>query len=141
MVPGLGLFQFFPQSTALVDGETCIAAADGVGRWELALPGAELSMAFVEDRVSSTLSSEFVPVLSATATLSFGSIPAQSGVNKTIAVTGAAVGNTPPPTLPNTLICSAWVSATGTVTVRLSNVTASAATPASAAFTVNVFTL
>ena len=143
LVDGLGLFKFFPASTALVDGELCIAARDGVGRWELILPNANVVLALVEDRVNTALSSEFVQVLSATASLSFGVIAAQKNVDKTVTVAGAAVGSLcsviPPAALPGTLICTAWVSAVNTVTVRLCNLSASSITPVTAAYTVNVF--
>ena len=84
-------------------------------------------------------------VLSATATLDFGSIAAQDSEDLTIAVAGAAVGDTValgPPAAPATgIVFNAFVSAADTVTVRATNITAGAVDPASADYAVMVFKL
>lgn len=71
--------------------------------------------------------------LHAGATLSFGTIPANSTIEKTITVTGASLYD-PVYVVPNAspeagLIWSAYVSAADTVTVRLANITTAAITP------------
>lgn len=71
----------------------------------------------------------------ATATLDFPSIAAGGSQELTIALTGAAVGDTvianPMTTIEAGLIWNVWVSATNTVRIRLTNVTGSAVDPAS----------
>ena len=74
--------------------------------------------------------------LFASAALDFASVAAVGQQELTITVTGAAVGDAvvlaPPATLTAGLVATARVSATNTVTVRLSNITAAAIDPASA---------
>lgn len=74
--------------------------------------------------------------LTATATLDFPSIAAQTCAELTITVTGAAVGSAvsvgPPAALEAGLSATGYVSATSTVTVRLCNVTTGAIDPAAA---------
>jgi len=79
-------------------------------------------------------------VLSATATLDFGSVAAQSYADLTITVTGAALGDTVSLGVPNASITNdisffGWVSATNTVTIRCTNISlATARDPASGTF-------
>lgn len=79
---------------------------------------------------------------SATATLDFGSIAANSTSELTITVTGAADGDmvtaTPANGIESGLIWSAYVSSANTVTVRLANVTTSAIDPASRSWRASV---
>jgi hypothetical protein len=79
----------------------------------------------------------------ASATLDFPSISAVSQADLTITVTGAAVGDEVALALPAAptagIVFNAFVSATNTVTVRASNITASAVDPASASYSVLVF--
>lgn len=83
-------------------------------------------------------------ILSATATLDFGSIAANSFANLTITVTGAALGDTvsigvPNGSLLNDISFFGWVSATNTVTIRCSNVSnTTARDPASGTFRATV---
>jgi hypothetical protein len=83
-------------------------------------------------------------ILSATATLDFGSIAANSFADLTITVTGAAVGDTvslgvPNGSLLNDISFFGWVSATNTVTIRCSNVSSTTARdPASGTFRATV---
>lgn len=83
-------------------------------------------------------------VLSATATLDFGSVAADSYADLTITVTGAAVGDTVAIGFPNgsilaDLVWSAWVSATNTVTIRVANNSSTTARdPASGTFRATV---
>lgn len=78
----------------------------------------------------------------ATATLNFGSIAAVSQADLTITVTGAAAGDYVSLALPAApaagIVFNAFVSAADTVTVRASNITASAVDPASATYGVLV---
>lgn len=82
-------------------------------------------------------------VLSATATLNFGSISGAGGtLDLTITVTGAAVGDSVHIGLPAApsagVVFNAWVSATNTVTVRATNATALSIDPASATYRATV---
>lgn len=81
--------------------------------------------------------------LSATASLDFPSIAAGATSSAlTITVTGAQVGDevnvTPPAGLNAGLIPVAWVSATNTVSIRLSNITSGAIDPAAGTFRATV---
>jgi hypothetical protein len=81
-------------------------------------------------------------LLSASATLDFGSIAAQDSAELTITVTGAATGDAvqlaPPPGIEADLTWCGYVSAADTVTVRAVNATAGAIDPASATWGVIV---
>jgi hypothetical protein len=81
-------------------------------------------------------------VLSGSASLNFGSIGAAAQADLTITVTGAAVGDEVVMALPAApaagLIFNAFVSATNTVTIRASNITAAPVDPAAATFGVIV---
>ena len=80
--------------------------------------------------------------LSAAATLTFASIPAQSTAELTITVTGAAVGDTcyaTPPGMQTNLVWCAYVSAADTVAVRVGNVSAAAITPSAVNWRVDVW--
>ena len=74
----------------------------------------------------------------ATASLTWGSIAAGASATQTVTVTGAAINDRVLPGLPAAgvnagLIPQAWVSSANTVTIRLTNITASPITPASGA--------
>ena len=81
-------------------------------------------------------------ILTASASLNFPSISAASQADLTITVTGAAVGDEVCMSLPAApaagLVFNAFVSATDTVTIRASNITASPIDPAAASFGVIV---
>ena len=81
-------------------------------------------------------------ILTATATLDFGSISAASQADLTITVTGAATGDEVIMALPAAptagLVFNAFVSATNTVTVRASNITGRPVDPTSASYGVIV---
>ena len=82
-------------------------------------------------------------LLTASAALDFPSIAAVSQQNLTIAVNGAAVGDEVALGLPAApaagIVFNAFVSATNTVTVRATNVTAAPVDPVSATYSVLVF--
>lgn len=82
-------------------------------------------------------------LLTATSNLNFASIAAAGTASLTITVTGAAVGDSVALGLPAApdagIVFNAYVSATDTVTVRASNLTAGAIDPASATYRVTVF--
>lgn len=82
-------------------------------------------------------------VLTATASLNFGSIATTASADLTITVTGAAVGDEVAIGLPAAptagIIYQAFVSAANTVTVRATNITANSVDPAAQSFTVAVF--
>ena len=79
----------------------------------------------------------------ASASLDFPSISAVSQADLTITVAGAAVGDEVAMALPAAptagIVFNAFVSATDTVTVRATNVTASPVDPAAATYSVLVF--
>lgn len=151
LVESLGIFRFVSGSTEPDDDESCFATA--TGRWLLQavhwdvvdtwqLPDDEERDAYDEDeplRFASSFASSFASkVLTGSATCAIASVAAVASTAFTGAVTGAAVGDrviaTPPAALGNTdadsarLSFHAYVSAANTVTVRLTNASASAAT-------------
>lgn len=79
---------------------------------------------------------------SATATLNFGSIAPAEQADITITVTGASVGDSVSLGLPaaptSGIVFNAWVSASNTVTIRATNITAAAIDPASATYRATV---
>lgn len=81
-------------------------------------------------------------LLSASASLDFASIAAAASADLTITVTGAAVGDAVAMALPAApaagLVFNAFVSATNTVTVRATNITALAVDAAAATYGVVV---
>lgn len=81
-------------------------------------------------------------VLTATATLDFGSTNAWSGSDLTITVTGAAVGDAVsiglPASINNNTSYMGWVSATNTVTIRFNNYSGGIIDPPSGTFKATV---
>ena len=81
-------------------------------------------------------------VITATATLDFGSIAAQSSADLTITVTGAAAGEAVMMGLPATasagVVFNAIVTSANTVTIRATNTTAAPIDPASATYRATV---
>lgn len=151
LVEGLGLFQHATGSDEPDDDESCFATATGrwllqAAHWDLVdawqLPDDEARDAYDEDeplRFASSFASSFASkVLTGSATCAITSVAAVASTAFTGTVTGAAVGDrviaTPPAALGNTdadsgrLSYHAWVSAADTVTVRLTNASAAAAT-------------
>lgn len=88
-------------------------------------------------------SSRLVKLLSATASLNFGSINAAASADLTITVTGAAEGDAVAIGLPASpaagIVFFGFVSATNTVTIRAMNITGSPVDPASATYRATVF--
>ena len=86
--------------------------------------------------------STITKVRSGSASLNFGSISAVSQADLTIAVVGAAVGDEVIMALPAApaagIVFNAFVSATDTVTIRASNITAAPVDPAAATYGVIV---
>jgi len=77
----------------------------------------------------------------ATASLTYGSIAAGASATQSISVPGAQTGDgvvigLPAAGLTAGLIPTAWVSAAGTVTLRITNITSGAITPAAASYRV-----
>lgn len=81
-------------------------------------------------------------VLTATASLDFGSIAAQSSADLTVTVTGAATGDAVVMGLPASpsagVVFNAFVSSANTVTIRATNATAAPIDPASATYRATV---
>lgn len=120
-------------------------SVDNTGRMRLPMGAIELGNASdttVQRASAGRISVEgnvVAHVLSATATLDFGSVAAQSFVDLTITVAGAAAGDCVSLGVPTAAVTAgiaytAWVSATNTVTVRAHNYTAGALDPASGSF-------
>ena len=88
-------------------------------------------------------STKLLKLLSATATLDFGSIAAAATGTLTITVTGALVGDAVAIGLPSSpaagIVFYGYVSATNTVTIRAMNITGSAVDPASGTYRATVF--
>ena len=82
-------------------------------------------------------------ILTATATLDFGSISAQTGADLTITVTGAEVGDSVYIGLPAAPLAGVafmgFVSAADTVTIRAMNYTGTSKDPASATYRATVY--
>lgn len=82
-------------------------------------------------------------VLTATATLDFGSIAAAATATLTVTVTGATTNDSVALGLPaaptSGIVFQAYVSAADTVTVSATNITAAPIDPASATYRVTVF--
>jgi len=89
-------------------------------------------------RNGSSQSVTMLPVLTATATLNFPSIAANSTQQLTMTVTGATVGDAVFVGLPSAidagLVATGFVSATNTVAIRLHNTSSGSVDPASATF-------
>lgn len=92
------------------------------------------------DAVSFGGGTSVTKIVTATATLDFGSIAVAASEDKTITVTGAVTGDAVAFSLPAAidagLVFNAFVSAANTVTVRATNVTAAPIDAASAVFRV-----
>lgn len=151
VVEGLGLFVFREGSDEPDDDESCFATA--TGRWLLEavhwdvvdtwqLPDDEVRDAFDEDeplRFATSFATSFAErILHGMATCNITSVSTVNSASFTGTVAGAAVGDrviaTPPAQLGATasdtarLAYHAWVSAPATVTVMLTNASASVAT-------------
>lgn len=147
IVEGLGLFVWESGSTEPDDDESCFATA--TGRWLLQAASWDLVDAWqayddaARDEFDAAEPSRFASnfsgkVLTGSATCAITSVAATTSTSFTGTVTGAAVGDrvvaTPPDELGSTNLNTsrlgyhAWVSAANTVTVMLTNSTATSAT-------------
>ena len=146
VVKGLGMFIWESGSTEPDDDESCFATATGrwllqAASWDLVdawqLPEFEERDAYDEDEPLRFASSFASKVLTGTATCSITSVSTLESTSFTGTVTGAALGDrviaTPPAELgvnageTGRLGYHAWVSAANTVTVMLTNPSASVA--------------
>lgn len=146
VVKGLGMFIWESGSTEPDDDESCFATATGrwllqAASWDLVdawqLPEFEERDAYDEDEPLRFASSFASKVLTGTATCSITSVSTLASTSFTGTVTGAALGDrviaTPPAELgvnageTGRLGYHAWVSAANTVTVMLTNASASSA--------------
>ena len=146
VVKGLGMFIWESGSTEPDDEESCFATAMGrwllqAASWDLVdawqLPEFEERDAYDEDEPLRFASSFASKVLTGTATCSITSVSTLASTSFTGTVTGAALGDrviaTPPAELgvnageTGRLGYHAWVSAANTVTVMLTNASASSA--------------
>lgn len=107
----------------------------------LAIDTATIDMHAVVGISGTEISADLI-VLTATATLDFPNILAQTCAELTITVTGAVVGDAvrlgPPSTIEANLSWNGYVSAADTVTVRVCNPSAGAINPASATWRATV---
>lgn len=130
----------FSNCTAIRVGSTLTLKTTGAFRNSTDTADADISCG----GITLGAGTKITKVLSATATLDFGSITANSYADLTITVTGAAVGDTVAIGFPNgsilaDLVWSAWVSATNTITVRVANNSSTTARdPASGTFRATV---
>lgn len=146
VVKGLGMFIWESGSTEPDDDESCFVTATGrwllqAASWDLVdawqLPEFEERDAYDEDEPLRFASSFASNVLTGTATCSITSVSTLASTSFTGTVTGAALGDrviaTPPAELgvnageTGRLGYHAWVSAANTVTVMLTNASASSA--------------
>jgi hypothetical protein len=122
---------------------TLPAANGGTGNAYAAFTGPTAARTYtLPDSNATILTTSDLTVLSASATLDFGSTLTLSSTDLTIAVTGAAVGDTVAlglPVAPDANTCfTAWVSATNVVTVRFNNYSSGPVNPASGTYKVKV---
>ena len=152
-VDGLGFYRYDAKDTTPPDGEFILAAGGGIGRWRLVLPSVETMLAALGEYTSDVgsrieedttkLKKEIEGLktqkLSSTASLAFGAIAAGTSVSRNITITGVAMGDpvslVPPASLVSGLVYSGYVAAAETITVRVTNITTAAITPATADWT------
>ena len=146
VVDGLGLFGWEAGSTEPDDDESCFATATGcwllqAAHWDLVdswqAPDDAVRDEYYEDEPLRFAASFAAKVITGTATCAITSVAPISSASFTGTVTGAAPGDrviaTPPGQLGDTTVSTgqlgyhAWVSAANTVTVILTNASASAA--------------
>lgn len=146
LVEGLGLFLHVAGSTEPDDDESCFATATGcwllqAAHWDLVdswqAPDDAVRDEYYEDEPLRFAASFAAKVITGTATCAITSVAPTSSASFTGTVTGAAPGDrviaTPPGQLGDTTVSTgqlgyhAWVSAANTVTVILTNASASAA--------------
>ena len=137
-----GLYLFQQSGTGIDDGELVIQPAAGGGRWLLQAVGWDMVVAMLaadlariedlETAIAFVLDRLPAPRSRATATCSASSLASIATFDFTVGVPGAEVGDAvlvnPPGVLDARIVYSAFVSASGIVTIRLSNPSASAAT-------------
>ena len=146
VVEGLGLFEYAPGSDEPDDDESCFATATGrwllqAAHWDLVdswqAPDDAVRDEYYEDEPLRFAASFAAKVITGTATCAITSVAPISSASFTGTVTGAAPGDrviaTPPGQLGDTTVSTGqlgyhtWVSAANTVTVILTNASASAA--------------
>ena len=134
-VSRLGLYRFTSKPDILPDGEFCIASAEGEGGWEMVVPGTEAFFALAQ-RVNDSMP------LTVTKAVTWTSINAGASKTQAVAVQGAVV-NSPcfvsASRLVSGLVLSAAVTADGTVTLTMSNMSTAAITPASGMYVIKIF--
>jgi hypothetical protein len=125
-----------------VDGVVQPISSYTVSGDQLTFSEAPPSGAVVDVRVIGQAVSDDDVFLTATATLNFASIAAAASADLTITVTGAVVGASVHLGLPASpaagIIFQGFVSATNTVTIRATNISAGAVDPASASYRATV---
>lgn len=137
-----GLYLFQQAGTGIDDGELVIQPTAGGGRWLLQAVGWDMVAAMLaadlarldelETAIAAVLDRLPAPRYRATATCSASSLASLATFDFTVTVPGAEVGDAviviPPGLLDARIVYSALVSASGIVTIRLSNPSASSAT-------------
>lgn len=121
LVNGLGLFEYVNGSTEIDDDETCFASASGTGAWEIRAVSWEVVDNLVADATSDVILTTFY-------NQQISSLSGGQSTTFDVGVGGAVVGDTVVIGLsgdPSSgMIVAGWVSVTGVVTVRLTNITA-----------------
>lgn len=130
----------------VVGGNMFFQGAAGIGMIftvDAAKQGIAISSDGTQALVSLGSGTNFKSIVSAVATLDFGSIAANGQAELTMSVTGAVAGDTVhlgrPSGLEAGLVVTGRVTATDTVTIRVSNLTGAAIDPASANYRATVF--
>ncbi|MBB4265192.1 hypothetical protein [Roseospira visakhapatnamensis] len=151
LVSRLGMFQWAPGSGPPDDGEICFATT--TGHWLLATTAWDMVAAYVGAEIDALASGGEDTagavaalsgrVLTGTAEVSVTSVSSLSHADVTGSVPGASPGDTvtasPPAGLNARLSWHAWVSASDTITLRLTNAAASHASLTAGTWNLTVF--
>ena len=142
IVPELGMFRYDADSTEPVDGETCLASTDGVGRWLIAMPDAGWVYQLF-DRVKALETRKSPEILTASRYQTFSSLAAGATTQVLIDVPGAVPGDIVVVGSPNgyvgysnissykALVINAAVAVDDIAIVRITNLNSAAVTPPS----------
>lgn len=145
-IPELGIFRYDAASTEIVDGETCLATENGVGRYLMLVPDASwLFMVAVRDarKIAEFMVYPKLTVHRKAAEITWAAISANGGVQEqSISVPGVSpqdsVSVTPPNGFVSGIVFDGYITAFGIVTIRCVNVTAANITPAAGIWTVKI---
>lgn len=137
-IPELGFFRYDAASAEIVDGETCLATENGVGRYLMLVPDASwLFMVAVRDarKIAEFMTYPKLKAYNKTGEITWTAINANGGVQEQdIPVPGISVADVisvyPPAGFVSGVVFNGYVKTIGVVTVRCVNTTDAAITPA-----------